>query len=179
MKNNIFNKLVVKKLESDENRTEIKLCINNDTELYNSFSNIKNGYGKINDDVIDYLKNETEDIPKRHGVIITLELCEKTSEKMEIIEKLIKTKIEEKIRKVNEKVKKINRNSCILALLGMILIGATQVFQTLEKRYAFNELIIVMSWVFMWKAVELFFFERVSLIKEKAILMKIYYSKVN
>jgi hypothetical protein len=30
----------------------------------------------------------------------------------------------------------------------------------------------------MWKAVEIVFFERAKLIKEKAILLKIYYSEI-
>jgi hypothetical protein len=62
--------------------------------------------------------------------------------------------------------------------VGMALIGSTQIFTIASRRYSLNEFIIVMSWVFMWKAVELIFFERGKLIKEKAVLLKIFFAEI-
>jgi len=77
----------------------------------------------------------------------------------------------------NNKIKGINIKSFILIWIGMILISITQIFQFVERRYSLNELIIVMSWVFMWKAIDLIFFEKRELLKEKRNLLKIYFSE--
>jgi hypothetical protein len=74
------------------------LYINNDTEIFNNFSIltddnkniIKNDNGKISNDIIDYLINETANIPKNDSLLIIVEAFEKTKIKVEFIEKLIK-----------------------------------------------------------------------------------------
>jgi hypothetical protein len=186
MENGIFDKIIAKKLRRNVNKTKIKLCINNNAELYNHFtiSNkenkniVSNINGKINNEIIDYLIIEAENIPPKNSLIIAMETFEKTNETIEFIEKLIKENFKEKLYAINKRIRKINRNSLILILIGMILIGITQIFQIMERRYSLNEFVIVMSWVFMWKAVELIFFERTKLIKEKAILLKVFYSEI-
>ncbi|AEF85768.1 hypothetical protein TREPR_3686 [Treponema primitia ZAS-2] len=186
MENGIFEELMTKKLRHNVNKTKIKLCINNDMELYNHFtisinedkSISNNGNGKINNEIIDYLIIETGNVPLKNSLIIAMETFKKINETIEFIEKLIKENIKEKLYIINKRIRNINRNSFILILIGMVLIGITQIFQIMERRYSLNEFVIVMSWVFMWKAVELIFFERVKLMKEKAILLKIFYSEI-
>jgi hypothetical protein len=182
MKNGFFEKLAIKRLKNNQNKTKITLCINSFLDLYNRFSITNNGNiidaGKINIEVMDYIIMETENIPRENNLIISIKTNENGNEKVTVIDNLIKRNIKEKIGKVNEKVRRTNRNAFILAFIGMILIGSTQIFQIFERRYSVNEFIIVMSWVFMWKAVEILFFERVKLIKEKAILLRIYFSEI-
>jgi hypothetical protein len=182
MENGFFEELAIKKLKNNQNKTKITLCINNFLDLYNRFSITNNGNiidaGKISTEIMDYIKMETENIPKENSLIISIKTNENGNGKVKLIDNLIKRNIKEKIGKVNENIRRTNRNSFILAFIGMILIGITQIFQIFERRYSVNEFIIVMSWVFMWKAVETFFFERVKLIKEKAILLKIYFSEI-
>jgi hypothetical protein len=186
MKNDVFEKLLAKKFRHNVNKTKIKLCLNNNTELYNHFTisikenqNFENNLsGKINNNIIDYLIIETENISTNNSLIIAIEKFEKINETIEFIEKLIKENIKGKLYNIDKRIRKISRNSFILILIGMFLIGITQIFKIIERRYSFNEFVIVMSWVFMWKAVELIFFERIKLIKEKAILLKIFYSEV-
>ena len=180
MENGFIKKLVINRSKNNQHKTKIILCINNFMELYNHFSITGNGNtietGKINNEIIDYLKIETKNIPKGNGLIISIKTGE--NEKIKLIENLIKKNIKEQINRINEKIKKAHRNSFILAIIGIILIGTTQIFQIFEKRYSLNEFIMVMSWVFMWKAVEIFFFERVKLVKELRVLFKIYLSEI-
>jgi hypothetical protein len=176
--------IVIKKLKNDLNRNIIELCINNGNELYNHFSRLnnqniqKNNNSKINNEIIDYLIKETEKFNQGNGIKIILRILEKQNIDINFVEKIIKENIDDKLTILNKKIKRTNKISLILIIIGMILIGITQVFQFFEKRYSFNELIIVMSWVFMWKAIELIFFERFKLMKEKRILIKIYYSEI-
>lgn len=64
----------------------------------------------------------------------------------------------------------------VLTFIGIFLIAITQIFQIFKDRYAFNELVIIISWVFIWKSVELFFFERIKLLHKIVNFAKIYYS---
>jgi hypothetical protein len=180
----VFEKIAIKRIKSNPRKTLIDLCINNENELYNHFSKLNNviisksNTIKISNEIIEYLMAETEKIDQKDSLKIRIKVLEKQNIDIELIEKLIKENIKEKLSNLNKKIKRTNRISFILIFIGMILVGITQMFQFFEKRYSFNEFIVVMGWVFMWKAIELLFFERFKLIKEKRILMKIYFSEI-
>ena len=178
MRSGFVEKAIIRKIKSSTNKSVIELCINDEKELFNRFSVEKNnfGSGRINNDIIEYLFNEVENFPLKNSVEIHVRMP--VLFKREFIEKLIKDNIGEQILKINKKLFRKDRSSIVLAVFGMLLIAFTQVFQFLASRYSFKELIIVMSWVFMWKAVELFFFERVAILKEKRILLKLYYAHI-
>jgi hypothetical protein len=184
MKNGFFERMTIKKLKSIQNKTKVELCINDIIEIYSPFSivndgdHIENNNAKINKEIIEYIKTGAENIPGKNGLIICIKISEKTNGKIETIEKLIKEHIQKKLLEINEKIRRTNRNAFIFAIIGIFLIAITQFYQIIERRYALNEFIIVMSWVFMWKAVEIIFFERIKLIKEKVILLKICYSEI-
>jgi sRNA-binding carbon storage regulator CsrA len=179
-----FEKVAVKRIKSNPRKTLIDLCINSENELYNHFSKLDNviiakaDNAKINNEIIEYLIMETEKIDQRDSLKIGVKAPEKQDVAVEQIERLIKENINEKLSSLNGKIRRTNSIAFILIFIGMALVGVTQIFQVFENRYSFNEFIIVMGWVFMWKAIELLIFDRFKLIKEKAILMKIYYSKI-
>ncbi|MDR2807837.1 MAG: hypothetical protein LBB43_02390 [Spirochaetaceae bacterium] len=72
MKISFLEKMAIKKFKKTSNKTKINLCINNIVEIYNPLSiinydnPIENNNAKINDVIIEYIKNETENIPKRN-----------------------------------------------------------------------------------------------------------------
>jgi hypothetical protein len=168
---------------SNKNKSIVGLCINNEMDLYNNYSILAktdnfSDNAKINQGIIEYIKNEIKKIPIKNTLIISLKLLDNINCRINIIEKLIKDNIFAEISIIKNKIKRINIISSLLVFIGMTLIGTTQLFHILEKRYAIKEFIIVMSWVFMWKAVDLIFFEKTNLMKEKRILMKIYNSEI-
>jgi len=178
----IVKKYAVNRLRKNLNRTAIELCINNKMELYDHFSVLKESdyycAGKINREIVDYLINGTDTIPRKNALTVSVRAPENSSCDIALVEKLIKDAARDKMLAARKKIKKETRNSVVLAFFGMLLIGLTQIFHFLDQRISFHEFIIVMSWVFMWKAVELWFFERTKLIKENRTLMKIHYAEV-
>ena len=179
MKPSFFGKIIVKKIKL--NKSSVDLYINKEADFFNNFStfgNNINNNAKINNEIINYIEAETRKINIRNALIISVKIVDEIKHDIKFIEKLIKEYAEGKIIILNKKIHKININAFVLALIGMMLIGITHIFQIFEKRYSLNEFIIVMSWVFMWKAVDLMFFEKAELMKEKGILLKIYYSDV-
>ena len=180
MASGFFERLIIGKIKNSPYKSAIELCINDEKELFNRFSVLNNnsGAGKVNSDIIAYLVNEAENLPLKNSAVIHIKMPGSITLKTESVESLIKDNIREQLLKTNKKLRSKNRYSIVLACIGMLCIAFTQVFQFLARRYSFNEFVIVISWVFMWKAVELFFFERAVLMKEKRILMKLLYSEV-
>ena len=184
METGIIEKIFVKKMKQGKNRTIVELYLNNEMDLFAKFSYVndanyfnKNSV-KINNEIINYIITETENIPLRNNLAISIKYLYQVNYEVKFIEKIIKENINEKLSTINKEIKKLNLKSFVLAWIGMMLIGITQIFQIFERRYSINEFIIVMSWVFMWKAVDLIFFERVKLMKEKGTLLKIYCSEI-
>ena len=183
MKIEIIEKLYSKKMKNSKDKSIVELYINNETDLFNKYSICKkdgiiNGNSKINNDIIEYLINETKMIPNKNRLKICFKIINEINYDSDFVNKMIKNNIFEKIVIIDKKIKKININSFVFAWIGMIFIGITQILQFIERRYPLNEFIIVMSWVFMWKAVDLMFFERAELMKEKGILLKIFFSEI-
>jgi hypothetical protein len=67
------------------------------------------------------------------------------------------------------------RNSFILALVGIGILGLIDRIPYLINRYAFNELFVVISWVFIWRFVDMFFFERKKIRQRMMRMVKIFF----
>ena len=181
MKTSIFEKRVIKKLKNAKNKSVINLYINNEIDLYNKYSYLNNDINNnpiINNDIIDYLTGETENISFKNSLLISIKTVNTIFLNSDIIEKLIKENIYKKLSIINRRIKRLNVYSVVLALIGMLLIGITQISEFLTKEFPVREFIIVMSWVFMWKAVDIIFFEKTGILKSKRVLMKIYFSEI-
>ena len=184
MKIELVRKLYLKKLKNSKEENIIELCINNKMDLFNKYSvckigNVNSNCLKISNDIIEYLIDEVKLTPIKNRLKISIIVVSNIINNKDFIRKMINNNIIEKITVINKKITKININSLLLALLGMSFIGITQIFQFIERRYSINEFVIVMSWVFLWKAVDLMFFERAELIKEKGLLLKILFSEIS
>ena len=181
MGNSIIERRFAKKLKNRKNKSIVELYIKNDSDFYNNYSylnNIDNKNIMINENVINYLVKETENISIKNSLLIYIKKISKVLQQEDSIEKLIKEDIHEKIFIISKRIRNINIHSIILALIGMLLIGITQLPKFEAKYFSFKEFVIVMSWVFMWKAVDLIFFEKAGLLKKRGTLMKIYFSEI-
>ena len=181
MKTNIFEDKFLKRLKNYKDKYIVELCIESEKDFYNNFSYLSNRYNnnvKINSDIIEYLINETENMPLKHSLMISIKTSNLIIQNIDFIIKMIKENIYYKLSIINSRIKRLNVHSVILALIGMLLIGMTHIFGFITKQYSINEFIIVISWVFMWKAVDLIFFEKAGMLKKRKILAKIYFSEI-
>jgi hypothetical protein len=186
LNNKIFEKFLKNKTKNNPKNVKIiTLCINKETQIFNRFTMFDEEIAEINalnitridNDLIEYLMNEVENIPLRDNIRINIRVKKDMVNKVTAIEKLIKDDVKLKIDLLNKDIKKLQRNSFILALFGMVSIASTQFSQLFENTFAFRELVIVMGWVFMWNAIELFFLDRVKKNRNKIKLVKMYYSE--
>ena len=179
MKREILEKFLRKR---QKDQKTIEVFINSEKDLYDHFSYMKSSRrddkAKISEGLIKYLSAEAGKIQLKNPLKIIIRVPENLVSKTNPVRKLINASINEKLHKINKKVKRTNIFTFILALLGLLFIGSTQIIHLLERFYSLQEFVIVMSWVFMWKAVELFFFERIKIMRKKKILMQIYFAQI-
>ena len=167
-----------RKADANINEKTIILHINDERELYGKFScPAGNAAGlidaEINPEIIDYLEKEAEDIPVFFNMKINLDITGMSSEKYGRAEDMIKTAVLYRIQKANIKLSKNRWGSIMMILAGFIPLTLQQILSSLVTRYALREFLLVVSWVFLWKAVEQIFFERKKIIMEKHALRKI------
>jgi len=166
-------------LMSLHNRT-VRLHINNESDLYNKFSlGICDDEGEgsvnpeINPELIDYLQKKAFDMPRIYGIKIELRVKGKSSQELAEIRELIKTEIRKKIFRTNVALFRMRRQSVILVLGAFVPLTVQHFFSQFIQRYALTEFFLVVAWVFMWKAVELFFFDHKDTAKERTALRRI------
>jgi len=93
MKIGIFEKIFLKKLKNTKNKSIIELCINNEQDLFNKYTifngkDMENNNVRINNDLIEYLKNEIKNIPSKNALMIKIR--NGTIYDVKFIEELIK-----------------------------------------------------------------------------------------
>lgn len=172
------------KLRSLQTRT-VKLYINDDSDLFSRYSlNTERdpdskidlaaaSPSDINRELIEYLEKEAAVLPRIIGMNIDLCAKGRTQEELALIADLIKTELKRKYFRLHVTSIKTRWHSVILVLGSIIPLMVQHFFSTMVSHFAISEFLLVVAWVFMWKAVELFFFEHSEIMKEKKSLKKI------
>jgi hypothetical protein len=180
MYNKLLGKLFKYRQKKAKDMSTINLCINAETQIFNKFTMFDKEIAEINwniitridNELIEYLKNEVVNVPIKNNIKVDIYVKQKMVNKVSDIENLIKENIQLKINQLDTKIKNIIMQSLIFILIGLILIGIAEYSKFIVNTVLHKELVIVMSWVFMWKAIELIYFERRKLKKEKFKLLK-------
>jgi len=164
-------------------KTRIKLYINNEADLYEKFSYPADSgetagrtdfASEIDPAIIAYLEKKTAAVPVYSDFEIELHIRDAGKEKHRIAADAIKAYVIGQLAETEITLAKINRNSIMLILAGILPLAMQQMFTKVISRYFMSEFLLVMTWVFMWKAVELLFFGRPELAKKRSVLKKIY-----
>ena len=131
-----------------------------------SFYAIKD-YEWINDDLADYLEEQSYYIPVEEQVIIEFTGARFNDYEKQVIEKTIKTyfglKLRDKIIDLNQNTKKI----MFLCTSGLILFTIVTFIMKMNIIESVSELILVFLWFFIWEFIDTVVFERKELLNDK------------
>lgn len=131
-----------------------------------SFYAIKD-YEWINDDLADYLEEQSYYIPVEEQVIIEFTGARFNDYEKKVIEKTIKTyfglKLGDKIIDLNQNNKKI----MFLCISGLILFIIVTFIMKMNIIESLSELILVFLWFFIWEFIDTVIFERKQLLNDK------------
>jgi hypothetical protein len=164
------------KRKADDEPESITLFIRDEDALIEPYSG---GDALINTAVIDYLESRVRDIPLKKRITIEIEYGGKIpgriySDDPFLPEKLIKKNLEAAIMASLRRNARITARSLCMALVGIAILGLINRIPFFDGKYAFNELFVVISWVFLWNFVESFFFERIRFQLRRIRLLKIH-----
>ncbi|QQO10028.1 hypothetical protein [Breznakiella homolactica] len=160
----------------------IKLNLADETQIFDPFSISPKGFLsisgtaadenlRINNEIIEYLKREIEYIPIINNLSIEIEM---PPQKTEILKQLINKKLRREIDNLLKENKRKKRTAGILTFFGLAVFSIYTIVPYFRDRAALNELFVIMSWVLIWRAVELFFFERAGNNLKRRRLLQIY-----
>ena len=131
-----------------------------------SFYAIKD-YEWINDDLADYLEEQSYYIPVEEQVIIEFTGARFNDYEKQVIEKTVKTyfglKSGDKIIDLNQNTKKI----MFLCTSGLILFIIVTFIMKMNIIESLSELILVFLWFFIWEFIDTVVFERKQLLNDK------------
>lgn len=141
----------MKKNKSENPVTSIRIVLGHDNILEEFAPN--EDY-LLNPDIEEYIIDKA----KQSSVKNSLQLQVKASEEdREVFSKALKKTLTQKIVQAQKDIKKQTIMSLVLLLVGIAILLIGYFFKTIELMY---EVTLVTSWVFLWRAVELFFFKR-------------------
>ena len=126
--------------------------------------------------LIELLEERTRYLPLRRGLSVSIEGTE--SEMKEFIPRVrnsVRDSLVPLVFYIDLDLKRLAKLSVILIVVGMLAMGIASILTELSfNAYALHEILVIASWVFIWAAVETFFFERRKLRKRKHHLQRIY-----
>ncbi len=152
----------------------VRLYIENDTLFYSSLNTIART--KFVNDWVDFLKEETRYSPPFAPLTVEVE---NKSDHAEITDTLKQIVQENVIGAIQESHRELNRNlilAAFLSIAGLLCLGFIALFSLFVDQFIFREFFVVIAWVLIWRAVELFFFDASSLRLQKYKLMQLYFA---
>jgi len=177
----LANHLVKEKLDRhsgkkpEEEQKAVPLFLKDESEMIESHSARKPGdTAIINPGIIEYLESRVNSIPLKKRVTIEIEYGGTIPGDPFLPEKLIKKHLEESILVSIKRNTTILLNSFQMVLVGIVILVLINLITYFTEHPAFRELFVVVSWVFIWRFVELFFFERIKLRFRRMKLLQIH-----
>jgi hypothetical protein len=157
----------------------IRLCLADEKQMADPYTlsnkNILEDDGiRINKNIIEYLLGEIPDPPMNGKIVIEVAMPSINDEKLNHLKTLINNHVQQAIEKILLENKKHNFSTFLLTVFGMVVISIINIFPNMVDRYFLHELLIIVSWVFLWRAVELFFFMRANNNLQKVKLIRLY-----
>ena len=159
--------------ENGVSHIEINLSNGNIYDEYSTDSELNPTIFEFVDKVFRLVKKKAD-----LEIDITFPSAMKDEEK-DKIEKLFKSHYAINIVKSNEEIKRHNIVSIILLFFGIIVYGAYGLLEYFKMDFIFQGVIEIVSWVFIWEAVDMFFLSNFGSRLERMKNIKIFNAKIN
>jgi len=151
-----------------KNRNEIKLSVTGD--IYDKYSGLKDRF--INKDIISYLEDKAKYFPAFEKLTILVESPEPGI--MEDLKSGVNAQLKRELTDIEYELKKDFRESVLLFFAGVVSFLFEAFFSIGFQSKMLDNLMVIVCWVFVWRSVEIFFFERRELRKRKRKLLQLY-----
>jgi len=163
-----------KQFEIEEDYSSIKLVLSSELEMYSKFS--FTSQHKINIDIMEYIVQQAKHIHISYQLIILVELLDGKNEveAIRILDKMFKRNIMNSLVDCSHELKRNLKLIFSMFLFGSIAMSLSIIISNFLNIFAVRELIVITSWVFIWRGVEAYFFGRKRLKDQKLKLLQLY-----
>jgi hypothetical protein len=152
--NHIKNE-VKNKLQSQDNK--VKLVLTEDSNICSRFCATGT---VVDEEIIEYLERAIEDIPIKYPVDILVSAAHKGPGLIGQLKELVNIHVYSRLLAAKHDLKRNGLISLVLAIVGLLMLGLQAFFSSRFDIPMSNEFLLIISWVFLWKAVETYFFDR-------------------
>lgn len=114
----------------------------------------------ISGEFADYLETSLPHSSKTENVKLLFQCETITPDEETMYERAIKNYYERELEKTNLDLKRNGSGSLITLILGAIFLSLVVMMTTLELSEVLTAIFDILAWIFVWEAMDLFFFRR-------------------
>lgn len=168
---------IKKEEEVDDDIRTIRVVLSSELEMYSKFSVISKQ--KINNEITNYITEQAKYIPLSYDLRISIKLLGNDSglSNVKKLEQMFKKNIMNSLISYTRDLKRNSKLIISMGFFGLIAMGLSILFSELFYVFAIRELLVIVCWVFIWRAVESYFFARKRIKTQKLKLTQLYLSE--
>ncbi len=162
---------------NDDQEVIVPLTLSNESNIISLFSIKENPI--LDESLSNFIEEQTHFIPIRQKIAFEIQSDEELSDevKAQFLSSLSKHYHHRSIAIAQEKI--INqRNVLIFLLIGVVFLGFAFFVSAFYTNQILSEILMIIGWVFVWEATDLFFIERGILNKKQIKYHRIQTAKV-
>ncbi len=138
--------------------------------IYDGFSSARNP--KLREDILTYLRNRAKYVPALDRLVVNVAL--RGPETLHDLRDAVRNATMDAILYTHSELKQIKKLYTLLFVLGILTFVAKTIVTGFFKNAGVNEIFLIIMWVFVWRAVELFFFDRGTIVRENMRLIQLH-----
>jgi hypothetical protein len=162
-----------KKPDYDEDYTDIRLMLSSEMEMYSRFSFASRQ--RINREIMDYIEDQVRNIPLYQPLKIVVKYVSGKAERnLNILEQMYRRYVMHKMIDLEHDLRRNRRLIIIMLVFGLVSLAILYAITNIIDLFPVTQLLIIVSWVFIWKAAEGYFFDRKILLDRKFKFIQLY-----
>ena len=126
----------------------------------------------VREDIVAYLRNRAKYVPALDRLVVNVAL--RGPETLHELADAVRNATRDAILYTHNELKQIKKLYTLLFVLGVLTFVAKTFVTGFFKNAGVNEIFLIIMWVFVWRAVELFFFERGTIVRENMRLIQLH-----
>lgn len=163
--------------EKDENGKElIRMQVLEDGDFLSPYS--REGEPTISSGVADFLDNTIKSKTLKQEIHIEIAGDVIDEKEKEIYRTAVGNYYRSRIIDIDRRLKRNTAAALVMAITAVVILTFYLVLELRNAGYVFLEIVNITAWVFMWEAVDLFFFERKTLKIEQLRDYRLYSAEI-
>ena len=158
----------------EEKTGAIQLLISEQNPLYEPYASPQDP--RIHPELLSYIKKEAQHLPPELPLAVEVEMEPSKKTRFQQFEAVLKKTITEEINALEIELKQQSHIALVLTALGILTFALIGLLSKINSGFGVKDLLSIVSWVFLWRAVEIYFFERQKTKNEKVKWMQLYFA---